>query len=144
VFLALDPVEAAETLRDLREFDWSGVVAGGPSLGSPLFTQVGDPQGVVFASQYRWPDLDGADAAFAAEYASLDAHVPTPGPIAISTYEAMQRLLAEIGHVASGGSEPTRQNLAVAVSKQGGDSLFVYRWAESGVPEFVDRLTIAE
>jgi ABC-type branched-subunit amino acid transport system substrate-binding protein len=144
VFLALGPVEAAETLRALRDVDWHGTVAGGPSLGSPLFAQVGDPEGVVFASLYRWPDLDDRDATFAARYASLGPHVPTPGPVALSTYEAMRRLLAEIGQVAADGLEPTRHNLAPDVSPQPLDSLFVYRWAESGAPEFIDQLPIAE
>ena len=96
--LSGDPVSAGERLRFLRELGWGARVAGGPALGSPLFAAIAGEhvEGVLFATPYRWPEPDGADAAFSAAYQAVGPHVPPPGPFALTTYETMQGLLADI------------------------------------------------
>jgi ABC-type branched-subunit amino acid transport system substrate-binding protein len=98
VLLTQDPVQAAETLLALRQAGWGGLVAGGPTLGSPLFTQIAGEQalGVLFASPHLWPALEGTDAAFSSAYQSLGPHVPPPGPFALSTYQATLAILHDI------------------------------------------------
>jgi len=131
VLLALDPLEAGETLVALREAGWRGVVVGGPALGSPLFSEVAGEAvaGVVFVSPYRWPDTAHGDAEFSAAYQRIGPHVPSPGPFALTTYQATWSLLDVIEGTARQGEAPTSQPAATDV--------YLYRWTRSGTLERV-------
>jgi ABC-type branched-subunit amino acid transport system substrate-binding protein len=142
VLLTLDPVAAGETLVALREAGWEGIVAGGPTLGSPLFARVAGEAaaGVVFASPYRWPEDESdesRDADFSAAYQSLGPHVPRPGPFALTTYQAAQALLAAIETANHRGEKPTRQTLAPYLHRPSTTTVYLYRWASSGTPELI-------
>jgi ABC-type branched-subunit amino acid transport system substrate-binding protein len=139
VLLDLDPVAAGEALLALREAGWEGVVAGGPILGSPLFTQLAGEfaTGVFFISLYRWPDVEGRDAGFGVAYQSLGPHVPRPGPFALTTYQATQALLSAIEATSHAGETPTRQTIALHLARPASDTLYIYRWTASGTPELM-------
>lgn len=138
VILFQDPVTAAETVQALRDTGWGGITAGGPTLGSPLFAQIVDPTGVIFVSPYRWPDVEGSDAVFAASYRSIGPHVPNPGPFALTTYEATQTLLATIEEASLGGKELTRQTLASDLSQSPLTATFIYRWTPTSTLELIE------
>jgi ABC-type branched-subunit amino acid transport system substrate-binding protein len=141
VLLTLDPAAAGETVAALRETGWEGVIVGGPSLGSPLFTQTAGAAAsdVLFATSYRWPELEGRDAEFAAGYQALGPHVPLPGPFALAAYQRTQALLSalEAAIQRGRGAAPTRQALAQALAQPGDRRLYVYRWTLSGRPVLI-------
>jgi len=136
VLLALDPLEAGETLVALRKAGWRGVVAGGPALGSPLFREVAGEAvaGVVFVSPYRWPDTAHGDAEFSAAYQRIGPHVPPPGPFALTTYQATWSLLDVIAGTARQGGAPNRQ---MRLSQPAATDVYLYRWTHSGTLERV-------
>jgi ABC-type branched-subunit amino acid transport system substrate-binding protein len=140
VLLTLDPTAAGETVVALRETGWRGVVAGGPTLGSPLFTQVaGDSAAnVVFISPYRWPKVESEDAVFSVAYQSLGPHVPGPGPFALATYDAVQGLLAAIETTIGHGEALGREALAAHLSYPSGSTTYLYRWTSSEALELID------
>lgn len=140
VLLTLDPVTAGETLLALRDAGWRGLVAGGPTLGSPLFSQVaGDAAaGVIFVSPYRWPETEGGpDTAFSAAYQSLGPHVSPPGPFALTTYRATQDLLVAIVVTARQDETLTRQALARHLNRSPTTRVYFYRWTPAGWPELL-------
>jgi ABC-type branched-subunit amino acid transport system substrate-binding protein len=141
VLLDLDPVAAGETLVALRQAGWRGVVAGGPTLGSPLFSQVAGAavSGVLFVSPYPWPEVEAQDAAFSAAYQALGPHVPRPGPFALSTYQAVQSLLRAVEATARQGQAPTPQTLAPHLASPPTTTAYVYRWSPAGTPELIAR-----
>jgi ABC-type branched-subunit amino acid transport system substrate-binding protein len=142
VLITQDPVEAGETLTLLRESGWNGLVAGGPALGSPLFGQVADPTGVVFASPYRWPDNAVHDAGFAESYRSLGPHISDPGPFALVTFETTQDLLAAINAAVQHNETPSRQTLAKYLSESSSRSIYVYRWTPGGTLELEQAIAL--
>jgi len=138
VLLTLDPVTAGETLIALREAGWRGVVAGGPALGSPLFSQVAGEAatGVIFVSPYPWPATEERDDAFSAAYQALGPHVPRPGPFALSTYQATQALLEAIQATARQGKTPSPQTLHLDWPPP--PAVYVYRWSSATeMPELI-------
>jgi ABC-type branched-subunit amino acid transport system substrate-binding protein len=137
VLLTLDPVTAGETWLALRQAGWEGVIAGGPTLGSPLFAQIADPVDVTFVTPYRWPDVEGMDADFSAAYQSLGPHVPRPGPFALTTYQAVQALLAAIETAVYSGETPTRQALSRHLAQSPAATVYLYRWGEAGKLELL-------
>lgn len=139
VLLTLDPEAAGETVVALRQMGWEGVIAGGPTLASPLFTQVAGAAAsdVLFATSYRWPDIEGRDAGFSAAYQALGPHVPRPGPFALDAYQSTHMLLTAIEAVVEQGETPTRQNLAQNLNQPSNATVYVYRWTESDWPELV-------
>jgi ABC-type branched-subunit amino acid transport system substrate-binding protein len=139
VLLTLDPVAAGEVVVALRKMGWGGVVAGGPALGSPLFAQVaGDAAAeVVFVAPYRWPQIEGEDVEFSAAYQSLGPHVPHPGPFALTTYDAVQGLLAAIESSVGHGETLGREALAAAISYPSETTGYLFRWTSSGVLELI-------
>jgi ABC-type branched-subunit amino acid transport system substrate-binding protein len=147
VVLDLDPVAAGESLMALRRAGWDGVVAGGPALGSPLFAQfladqIAGPASVVFVSPLRWPDAEGRDAEFAADYRSLGPHIPSPGPFSIASYETTQALVSAIEAVVHRGEAPTRQSLAEYLIQQPVSSVYVYRWEPTGGLELLNETVV--
>jgi ABC-type branched-subunit amino acid transport system substrate-binding protein len=150
VWLTLDPTTAGETVAALRKTGWEGIIAGGPSLGSPLFTQMAGAAAldVVFVTTHRWPDVAGRDAEFAAAYQSLGPHVPLPGPFALAAYERTRALLRvlEAAIQRGRGAAPTRQTLTQTLARPpaqpGERGLYVYRWAPSGRPVLITDETL--
>jgi branched-chain amino acid transport system substrate-binding protein len=142
VVLDKDPVRAGETLRILRATGWQGLVLGGPALGSPLFSQIVDPEGVVFFSPYRWPDVEGEDTEFGERYQSLGPHVAEPGPFALMTYQAVQSLLQAIDASSLAGEETIRQTIAADFDPRTQDRLFFYRWTSKGTLKLIDEVLI--
>jgi ABC-type branched-subunit amino acid transport system substrate-binding protein len=140
VLLTLDPVTAGETLLALRQAGWEGVIAGGPTLGSPLFAQIADPVDVTFVTSYRWPDVEGGDADFRAAYQSLGPHVPPPGPFALSTYQTMKALLSAIETTTRSGETPTRQALIGHPAQSPATTVYLYRWEEAGEIELLETI----
>ncbi len=143
VLLSQDPVEAGETLTSLRESGWNGLLAGGPTLGSPLLAQVADPSGVIFASPYRWPDNEVHDADFAEGYRSLGPHIPDPGPFALTTFETTQTLLAAIDAVVRHEETPSRQTLAKYLAEPSTESIYIYRWTAGGTLELEREIALS-
>lgn len=143
VLLTRDPVASGEAVLALREGGWDGLILGGPALGSPSFSQIADPSGVIFASPYRWPDYGLGDADFEAKYRSLGPHVPRPGPFALNTYQAVQALLAVIDSAGRNGADPTRQHLIQHANPSPSTEVFIYRWTLSLTLELVGQSTIA-
>ncbi len=139
VLLTLDPVAAGETAVALRQMGWKGIIAGGPTLASPLFTQVAGAEAsdVLFVTYYRWPDIEGRDAEFSAAYQALGPHVPPPGPLALATYQSTQMLLTAIAAAVERGETPTRQALTQTLNQPRETTVYVYRWTESGRPELI-------
>lgn len=142
LLLTLDPVRAGETLLALRQAGWNGAVAGGPTLGSPLFAQIADPAGVIFVAPYRWPDAEGADADFSAAYRSLGPHVPPPGPFALTTQQSVQTLLAALAAAHRAGEAPTRQALIGHLTQSSIKKVYLYRWSQGGRLEFIREETL--
>jgi ABC-type branched-subunit amino acid transport system substrate-binding protein len=146
VVLTLDPAEAGETVVAIREAGWDGVIAGGPSLGSPLFTQMAGAAAsdVVFVTGYRWPEVEGRDAEFAAAYQALGPHVPLPGPFALAAYQRTLALLSALEAVTQRGrgAAPTRQTLAQSLVQPGDEHLYVYRWTQAGRPVLITAETL--
>lgn len=150
ILMTLDPITAAEILVKVREAGWEGVVAGGPELGSPLFARIlfdrtrfgktGGAWGIIFASPYRWPDVEGRDSDFAARYQSLGPHVSRPGPFAVTTYEATQTLLAAIEFAVRQGETPTRQTLPKYLAQPSTTRVYVYRWMPTGTLELIEEI----
>jgi hypothetical protein len=132
VLLTRDPVASAETLAALRQFGWDGLVVGGPTLGSPLFSQIADPTGVEFVSPYRIPDPDDTDAEFVASYQSLGPHVPGPGLIALTTYRTANALFSAVEASIHDGEHPTRQSLSWSQHLQPTSEVYIYRWKSPG------------
>jgi branched-chain amino acid transport system substrate-binding protein len=143
ILLTSDPVEAGEAVKALREVGWDGIVAGGPTLGSPLFAEVADPGGAFFASPYRWPDTLGRDADFAASYQSLGPHVPPPGVFAVTTYQATQALLEAIEATVREGETPTRKTLLQHVIQPSLTAVYLYQWTPTGAPKLIKQENIA-
>lgn len=135
VVLILDPIAAADTVVALREAGWEGTIAGGPTLGSTLFTQIAGPSssGVIFVSPYRWPELDGRDAAFSVAYRSLGPDTPQPGPFALTTFLATQAVLAAIDETIQRGEVPSRQAMAQNLALSSNGEAFLYRWSNIGI-----------
>jgi ABC-type branched-subunit amino acid transport system substrate-binding protein len=134
LLLTLDPLTASEIVTALDRVGWGGIVAGGPTLGSPLFARTADSDGVIFVTPYRWPDSTGKDAGFAAEYESLGPHVPRPGPYAVTTYEVTQTLLGVIEGVASRGEAPSRATLSRHPFSATVAAVYVYEWTGADTP----------
>jgi len=139
VLLTLDPVAAGETVVALRQMGWEGIIAGGPTLASPLFTQVAGAAAsdVLFVTSYRWPDIEGRDAEFSAAYQAVGPHVSLPGPLALAAYQSTQMLLNTIAAAVEQGETPSRQTLAQTLRQPWDTTVYLYRWTESGRPELV-------
>jgi ABC-type branched-subunit amino acid transport system substrate-binding protein len=133
LLLALQPRAAGEVVLAWRQAGWPGVVAGGPSLSSPLFVTVtGEGAwGTVLVTPYRWPD----DPAFISAYRGVGPHTPAPGLFALATYESFTSLVNAMGQV---DGRLTRERLAEVLQD---DRLvppglvFIYRLVESGLVE---------
>jgi hypothetical protein len=134
VLLPLDAVPAWEISAELQKSGWRGIVAGGPALGSPLFSKLTDPAQVeaVFISPFRWPELAGQEAAFAAAYQELGPHVPTPGPLALGTFVAAQSVLEAVHTLAKEEGIVSRRGLSQRLVPPPRESLYLYRWSETG------------
>jgi ABC-type branched-subunit amino acid transport system substrate-binding protein len=139
VILPVDPLEAGAVARRLGAMSWTGYLAGGPGLGSPLFSQIAGPVEVVFASLLRWPDVKGQDAEFRAAYQALGPHVPEPGPFALGTYRAVQKVLAAVGMVGQGGDAVARPNLKQVIPTSSPDTAYLYRRSAEGELELISR-----
>jgi ABC-type branched-subunit amino acid transport system substrate-binding protein len=126
-----DAVQAGEIVAELRQTNWRGLIAGGPTLGGPLFSQQTDVSGVMFAALYRWPDSEAQDAAFAAAYQSLGPHVPRPGPFALTTFEDVNGVVDALATVRRQGQRLTRQSIKANLDTVGdkSEAVFIYRWA---------------
>jgi ABC-type branched-subunit amino acid transport system substrate-binding protein len=144
VLLTLDPVTAGEAMLALRQAGWEGVIAGGPTLGSPLFAQIADSVDATFVTPYRWPDVVGEDADFRAAYQSLGPHVPRPGPFALTTYQTVKALLSAIEIAARSGETPTRQVLTRHLAQCPAKTVYLYRWAEVGEMELLKTIAGTE
>ena len=138
VLLTLDPLAAGESLTELYESGWDGIVAGGPTLGSPLFSKLVDPAGVFFVSPYRWPEPEGTDADFSTIYQSLDPHVSPPGPFALTSYQAAQAVLAELDAALQKGK--TRIPIRFRAGQSSRNSVYLYRWSKTGALELIEEL----
>ncbi len=133
LLLALEPRTAGEVVLAWRQAGWEGVVAGGPSLGSPLFVTVAGEGawGAVLATPYRWPD----DPAFISAYRGVGPHTPAPGPFALATYESFTGLVTVVGQV---DGRLTRERLGEVLQSDRltpPGLIFVYRLTESGMLE---------
>lgn len=134
VLVTLDPISSGELVKTLRGDGWKGLIIGGPALGSDLFASIAGKASidVVFASAYRWPQLDGQDASFGEAYQSLGPHVPSPGPFALTTYRAVGEVLEMLEQVAAQDQVPQRHAIAPLISVRPPESVYFYRWMPGG------------
>ncbi len=118
VLSLLPPVASAERLVDWRAAGWRGEIVGAWDLAHPGFEAVAGQAGLgsYFVTPYPFPqDLEGIGPWIAA-YEDLGPHVPTPGPYALPTYDAVYLVAEAVVAAVQEGVVPDR---AVMVSELG-------------------------
>jgi hypothetical protein len=147
VIMDLEPVKAGESLRVLRDVGWEGIIAGGPALGSPLFAQIADPQNVIFASPYRWPESGGQDGDFSARYQSLGPHVPQPGPFGLNAYQTVQSVIFAVEVTGGSDVKVNRDVLARYLNNSLAPetlTLYFYQWASPAALKLIGKKTLSQ
>ncbi len=155
VFCDADPVTAGEVVAALREGGWEGVFLGGPELASTDFVAVAGQaaEGAVFVTPWPFPADVSGSADFVVDYHAVSNGM-SPGPLALSGYEATWVLLEALERDIATHGAPTREGVAAALSateregllghvtfdagRNWGDGLlYWYRVGAGGVPQRV-------
>lgn len=136
VLLTGDPISAGETLLALREAGWQGMAAGGPALASPLFRTIAqNPQGVMFVTSSRFPDID--DTEYSERYRSLGPHVSQPGPFALTTHRATRAVLDAIQQAEGKGESASRNTVGQYLDLGPQETYYIYRWTGEGTAQLI-------